>query len=137
MKLSVALVCPSLALVVQPSSRIGLRPSFSVVPGTDDLLDKVDAARQRCVEQGQCEVDQFLEIKQDLLREMEHFEHQLQVYDDPDMADFDDSKPKDLSGASSETRALRRLVVTPRNSSRFISSQVHQRHEGPPRRHLR
>lgn len=112
MKLVVAAACvsSSLAFVTMQTSR--LRPACaSVAPHTDELLDRVKIARDRCVEDGECEVEQFEEIKGDLVKELEHFQHQLQAYqDDPEVELFVDDADHPSASSDVETRALKRYI---------------------------
>jgi len=100
-----ALVAPSLGLVVVSSSRLRPPTTQGTVSSTDVLLTHLEEVQNDCIKYGKCDVDEFVQVKKDLVREMHHFEHQLDVYADENL-DVDDGG----SSHSVETRALKRYI---------------------------
>lgn len=122
--LAVVCVVPALGFrgSAPPSQRrVAVR---SQIETTTELLDIVKQKTEACLERGECELDEFLEIRGDLAVSKDKFGEQLLHYADDDDDEDEFHAGADVTGATAEATALHKYITTVRNLHDAISQKL-------------
>lgn len=124
MKVCLALVVPALGFQGPPPTQRRVAVRSSHIETTTELLDIVKAKTEACLERGECELDEFLEIRGDLAVSKDKYSEQLMHYADDDDEDDDFHAGADVTGATAEATALHKYIHTVRNLHDQISLKL-------------